>query len=235
MIAAPSLDTARPLYINGVWQRTAETLTAHNPATGAALAEVCVAGPVEVRAAVAAAEAAFATWRATTERQRQAALGRLHAVIAADSENLIRLLSAEQGKPRAEALVTDVQAALEALRYYARHGARALRPARMTPAQALFRTSHIQLVHEPAGVVAIIAPWNIPFGIPAHQIAAALLVGNTVVLEALGVDAADRPEAGRVCRAGRATAGRAQCPERRRRGGRGADPAAPGPPRNFHR
>ena len=183
MTATERTFTPKPLLINGAWHTTAATLSSHNPATQELLGSVCVAGEPEVALAVESAHHALAPWRNLGERGRQAALERFRAAIAAAAPDIARLITAEQGKPQTEALTSDVTVALDALRHYVRHGLRDLPSESVKPSNPVLRGTRITLVHEPAGVVAIIAPWNIPFGIPVSQIATALIVGNTVVLK----------------------------------------------------
>ncbi len=144
---------------------------------------VCVGGAVEVDAAVQAARAAFPGWRAAGEAERKRVLRRLHQALTEQRHAIAELISRENGKPLMEALSADVLIALDSLAYYARHGTAELAPERLKLKQWLLLGHRAQVVYEPAGVIGIIAPWNVPLAIPLTQIAAALILGNTVVLK----------------------------------------------------
>src|SRR6185312_974921 len=99
-----SLFTTRCL-IGGRWREsgTKATVEVVNPATGKALGTVPDCGTAEAREAIEAASAAFAGWRARTHAERAALLERWHTLIAANAEDLARILTLEQGKPLSEA------------------------------------------------------------------------------------------------------------------------------------
>lgn len=178
-----TMTTAKPLLIGGEWRTTEQTLTAHNPATGEILGEVCTGGEAEIDAAVRAARAAFPGWRAAGENGRKQALRRLHHVLTERRDEIADLISRENGKPVMEALSADVLVSLDSLAYYIKHGTRELAPERLKLTQRLLLGHRADVVYEPAGVIGIIAPWNVPLAIPLSQVAAALIVGNTVVLK----------------------------------------------------
>ena len=173
----------KPLLIGGQWRATDETLASHSPATGELLGTVCVGDASDVDAAVQAARAAFPVWRAAGETERKRVLRRLHDALAEQRDEIADLISRENGKPLMEALSADLLVSLDSLAYYARYGAAELAPERLKLKQRLLLGHRAQVVYEPAGVVGIIAPWNVPLAIPLTQIAAALIVGNTVVLK----------------------------------------------------
>ena len=100
----PSLLSARTL-IGGAWETSGElgTLEVVDPATGEALACVPNNGAVDAARAVAAAKAAFSPWAALPAKQRGAILRRWHDLIVENGDDLARIMTAEQGKPLAEA------------------------------------------------------------------------------------------------------------------------------------
>jgi acyl-CoA reductase-like NAD-dependent aldehyde dehydrogenase len=178
-----TMINAKPLLIGGEWRTTEHTLTSYNPATGAPLGTVCVGGAAEIDAAVQAARAAFPAWRAAGEQARKQALQRLHRAMTERRDEIADLINRENGKPFMEALSADVLVSLDSLAYYIKHGTSQLSPERLKLKQRMLLGHQVEVVYEPAGVVGIIAPWNVPLAIPFSQLTAALILGNTVVLK----------------------------------------------------
>ena len=92
-------------YVDGSWRSAAsgKTFPVKNPATGAVIGEVADLTPEEVSAAIDAADAAFPAWAAKTAKERAAILRKWYDLILASADDLARLMTAEQGKPLAEA------------------------------------------------------------------------------------------------------------------------------------
>jgi len=152
--------------------------TVTDPATGAAIARVADMSADEVRAAVDAAAGAFAGWSASLPQERAKILRRLSALIAENIEDLAGLLTAEQGKPLAEARA-EVASAAGYFDFFAEE-ARRLNGEIIAAPQA---DSRILVSHKPVGVVAAITPWNFPVSMVARKLAPALAAGCTVVLK----------------------------------------------------
>ena len=171
------------LFIDGRWcaPATPATLPVINPATEERLADVAAGGREDVELAVAAARRAFATWRKTAGAQRAAYLRAIANAIRHREEELAALSSLNNGKPLAEALI-DISDAIATYDYYATLAER-LDERQNTPVQlaATGFTSTTRL--EPAGVVALIVPWNFPFVTTAWKVAPALAAGCTIVLK----------------------------------------------------
>jgi 1-pyrroline dehydrogenase len=149
-----------------------------DPATGEMLAEVPLAGPAEIDAAVSAARSAFAGWAATTPGERATALLALADALAADTEALGRLESKNVGKPCA-AVPEELAFAVDNLRFFA-GGARLLEGR----AAGEYLTGYTSMLRrEPAGVVAAVAPWNYPLMMAVWKLGPALAAGCTVVLK----------------------------------------------------
>ena len=168
------------LSIDGAWVTRSSAPSFHhvNPATGQPTAEVVLAGPAEVDAAVGAARAAFPGWRRTPPAVRRDALLRLSDLVAGAAAELAALTSLEMGQPFKVARA-GVGAAVEWFRYYAGWADKLEGlVAPVAPGAALDYT-----VPEPYGVVAAIIPWNGPVISLALKVAPALAAGNTVVLK----------------------------------------------------
>lgn len=144
-----------------------------NPATGAAFAQ-CPAGSLsQLDEAVAAAQAAFKTWRHSTHGQRCEHLNAIADAIEKDADALARLIVQEQGKPL-ELACSEVMGAAAWTRYAAGQEI-AVELVEETP------TQRIELHRKPLGVVASITPWNWPFMIAVWHIMPALRAGNCVI------------------------------------------------------
>ncbi|MEO6973173.1 MAG: aldehyde dehydrogenase family protein, partial [Rhodoferax sp.] len=89
--------------INGQWIKGASRFDVLDPATGLKLADVANLGPRDAEVAIAAANQAWPAWRAKTAKQRHAILMKWFQLLMANQEDLGRLMTAEQGKPLAEA------------------------------------------------------------------------------------------------------------------------------------
>ncbi len=159
-------------------------LVSTNPATLEVLGETPLAGPEQVRAAVAAAAAAFSAWAATPLARRIEHLLLARDALVARKDEVAALISRENGKPRQEALIAEIFPAADLVTHYCDRAAEVLADREIPLHNPLFRaTKSSRLVHEPLGVVSVVSPWNYPFVIPWSGVVFALLAGNTVVLK----------------------------------------------------
>jgi acyl-CoA reductase-like NAD-dependent aldehyde dehydrogenase len=161
--------------INGEMVDNGQWLDVVNPANEQVIGQVPACGEAELNSAVAAARAAFKTWSKTSIETRRAAVQKISAIIKENSDELMRLLTSEQGKPHAQAIGEVIGASL------------------MSGAQSTLdlddeinedsetRLSRTRRV--PVGVVAGIVPWNFPVMMAVQKIAPALLSGCTIILK----------------------------------------------------
>ena len=154
-----------------------------NPATAEAFAAASLLDAEQAKEAVAAAHSAAAAWGGLDFRTRGRVLLAARDILAAEADELARLIATEQGKPVAEALAADVFPSLEALRHLALHAERTLRQEAMESEVPLFVHKDARLVFEPFGVVLVITPWNYPLFLAMSAAATALAAGNAVVLK----------------------------------------------------
>jgi len=147
-----------------------------DPATDTVFANVADSGAADASAALDAAHAAFASWRAVPAKQRAQILKRWNDLIIAHQEDLGRLISREQGKPLAEGRGEAAYAA-SYVEWFAEEATRA--NGDVIPAALAGR--RMFALREPVGVVAAITPWNFPAAMIARKIAPALAAGCTVV------------------------------------------------------
>ena len=165
-------------YIGGRWVTGTASLEVTNPATGQVLGHIPDLGEAEALAAVAAAEGAYPAWRALTAKARGAILRKWFELMLAHQEDLARILTAEQGKPLAEAK-GEIAYAASFLEWFAEEGRRAY--GEITPPNLPDR--RILTLREPVGVVSAITPWNFPSAMITRKIAPALAAGCAVVLK----------------------------------------------------
>jgi len=154
-----------------------------NPTTGQIIAEQKRHTEEDLTAAVARAREVQAGWQARGLGYRSGIIRAVSPIIAERAKQLTDTICTCSGKPRVDALGTELLTAALVCRYYPRLARRTLRPKRIRRSSILFFNKHSRLVREPYGVVGIIGPWNYPLGIPMHELVQALLAGNTVVFK----------------------------------------------------
>lgn len=173
------LDTVK-LLIDGEWQdsQTSEWREVVNPATQQVLARVPFATPLEVNAAVDAAQRAFQTWRSTPLGARMRIMLKLQALIREHSPRIAKLLSAEQGKTIADA-EGDIFRGLEVVEHACSIGSLQMGEFAENVAGGV----DTYTLHQPLGVCAGITPFNFPAMIPLWMFPMAIVSGNTFVLK----------------------------------------------------
>jgi succinate-semialdehyde dehydrogenase/glutarate-semialdehyde dehydrogenase len=165
-------------YIDGAWQKSAETYIVRNPATGEVIANVAKAGAEETHQAIRAAEIALPAWRALTAKERAARVRLWGELMLEHRDALAELLTREQGKPLAEAK-GEVAYAASFLEWFAEEAKRSYGDVIPSPKPG----SKIIVTREPVGVVAAITPWNFPLAMITRKAGPALAAGCTVVLK----------------------------------------------------
>lgn len=167
------------LYIAGSWvgASTAETIELRDPATEELLALVPVVGEADLDAALAAARDGFSAWRRTAPAERCAVILRAARLIRERIGTVAQAMSAEQGKPIAEARAEVVRAA-ELLEWAAEEG-------RRTYGQTIPAPDGIRYLtfYEPVGPVLALTPWNFPLVSPARKVGSALAAGCSCILK----------------------------------------------------
>ncbi len=163
---------ALPTHISG------RTFEVSNPSTGDLLAELPDMGVEETRAAIDKAHAAQAAWAALTARERSDTLWRWHQLIVTHTDDLAAILTAEMGKPLAEAK-SEVSHAAAYLQWYAEEANRIYGETISAPST----DRRMMVIKQPIGVVGTITPWNFPASMVARKISPALAAGCTIVLK----------------------------------------------------
>ncbi|TBR76624.1 MAG: NAD-dependent succinate-semialdehyde dehydrogenase [Burkholderiaceae bacterium] len=177
LLKDPSLLKTDAL-IHGQWVKGASRFDVHDPATGLKLADVANLGPKDAEAAIAAANAAWPAWRNQTAKQRHAVLMKWFQLLMANQEDLATLMTAEQGKPLAEAR-GEVAYGASFVEWFAEE---AKRINGETLAQ-YDNNRRVLVLRQPIGVCAAITPWNFPLAMITRKVAPALAAGCTVVIK----------------------------------------------------
>ena len=149
-----------------------------NPADGALIAHVPRCGADEATDAVEAAKLAFPSWAARTAKERSQILRRWYELLVEHRQELAAILTAEQGKPLAEAL-GEIDYAAAYVEFYAEEAKRIAGEI----LQSHRSDARILVMRQPVGVVAAITPWNFPAAMITRKIAPALAAGCTVVVK----------------------------------------------------
>ncbi len=165
-------------FVAGTWVRADSAIDVFNPATGAKVGSVPDLGAEEAREAIAAANAAWPAWRALTAKQRAAVLRRWFDLIMANQEDLGAIMTAEQGKPLAEAR-GEIAYAASFIEWFAEEGKRVYGDIIPAPVQG----QRIVVTKEPIGVCAAITPWNFPAAMITRKAGPALAAGCTMVVK----------------------------------------------------
>jgi succinate-semialdehyde dehydrogenase/glutarate-semialdehyde dehydrogenase len=149
-----------------------------DPATGAKLADVANLGPVDCHNAIVAAEKALGPWRAKTAKERASIMMRWFALLNQHADDLARIMTAEQGKPLAEARGEVVYGA-SFIEWFAEEAKRIYGETIPTTDN----NKRYIVIKQPIGVCAAITPWNFPIAMITRKVAPALAAGCTVVIK----------------------------------------------------
>jgi len=167
------------MYIAGGWHTTPDTFPVRNPADGELLAELPIARPRDLDAALAAAARGHETWRRTQPWERSRVLRAIADGIRAQIDRFSLVITLDQGKPLAQA-EGEALAAADQFDWYADEARRVYG----RTVEARDPDTRIMIRREPVGPVAAFAAWNFPALLPARKIAPALAAGCSVVAAA---------------------------------------------------
>jgi succinate-semialdehyde dehydrogenase/glutarate-semialdehyde dehydrogenase len=167
-------------FIGGEWMgaESGARSPVVNPATGERLAEVPHMGAAETRRAIAAAEAALPAWRAKSAKERAKVLRTWFELMLTHQDDLAALMTAEQGKPLAEAK-GEIAYAASFFEWFAEEGKRVYGDTMPHPQG----DKRILVLKEPVGVCAAITPWNFPAAMITRKVGPALAAGCTIVVK----------------------------------------------------
>ena len=165
-------------WIGGTERLGKDWIEVTNPASGQVLGRIPNLGAEDAVAAVAAAREALPGWRGLTAKDRAARLRAWFDRVMAARADLARLLTAEQGKPLAEA-EGEIAYAAAFIEWFAEEARRAYGD--VIPGHQADK--RILVLKQPVGVVAAVTPWNFPAAMVTRKVAPALAAGCTVVLK----------------------------------------------------
>ncbi len=176
----PALFKTR-VWIDGEWCGGTTEFAVLDPADNAEIARVPDCGADEARRAIAAAHAALPAWRAHTGKERAAVLRRWFDLVTEHADDLAVIMTAEQGKPLAEAR-GEVAYGASFLEWFAEEAKRVNGDVLASPSA----DRKLVVLKHPIGVCASITPWNFPIAMITRKVAPALAAGCTIVVKPAG-------------------------------------------------
>jgi len=177
LLKDPSLLKTDAL-INGEWVKGSHRFDVLDPSNGRKLADVANLGPDDATRAIAAADAAWAAWRTKTAKERSIVLRKWYDLLMANVDDLARILTAEQGKPYAEAK-GEVAYGASFVEWYAEEAKRV----NGETLPQFDNNRRLMVLQQPIGVCAAITPWNFPLAMITRKVAPALAAGCPVIIK----------------------------------------------------
>ena len=176
LLKDPSLLETRA-YIGGQWVEGDDgTFDVTNPARGDVIAQVADLSRAQVAGAIAQAEKAQKDWAAWTGKERAAVLRKWFDLMMENQDDLGTILTAEQGKPLAEAK-GEIAYGASFIEFFGEEAKRVY--GEMIPGHQ--RDKRIMVMKQPIGVAASITPWNFPNAMITRKAAPALAAGCSFV------------------------------------------------------
>jgi succinate-semialdehyde dehydrogenase/glutarate-semialdehyde dehydrogenase len=168
------------LFIDGAWQKASSgaTFPVENPATNEVIAHVADGGPEDAALAIEAAGRAQVQWGKSTPRERADILRRAFELVIANTDRLAAIMTAEMGKPLAEAR-GEVAYGAEMLRWFSEEAVRIGGDS----TTSVDGNTRILITKEPVGPSVLVTPWNFPLAMGARKIAPAVAAGCTMVFK----------------------------------------------------
>ncbi|QTN25621.1 NAD-dependent succinate-semialdehyde dehydrogenase [Rhizobacter sp. AJA081-3] len=176
-LADPTLLKTNAL-INGEWVAGSARFAVNDPATGGKLADVANLGAAETEAALQAANAAWPAWRGKTAKERGAILMKWFHLLHQHADDLALIMTAEQGKPLAEAK-GEVGYGASFIEWFAEEARRVYGETVPTTDN----NKRFLVIKQAMGVCAAITPWNFPIAMITRKVAPALAAGCPVVIK----------------------------------------------------
>ena len=165
-------------YVNGAWLTGEGTFDVHDPATGKTIASVANLTQQAAGVAIEAANKAWPLWRDKTAKERAAILMEWYRLQMLHADDLACIMTAEQGKPLAEAK-GEVAYGASFVEWFAEEGRRIYGETIPSTDQ----NRRLLVLKQPIGVCAAITPWNFPIAMITRKVAPALAAGCTVVIK----------------------------------------------------
>ncbi|OZD73078.1 NAD-dependent succinate-semialdehyde dehydrogenase [Rhodococcus sp. 06-1059B-a] len=179
-LTRPEIDSPTQVFIGGHWRDAhgGKTFDVVDPATGETIATVADGGVADAEAAMAAASEAQKSWAQTAPRERSIILRRAFELIVERTEELAAIITAEMGKPLADAR-GEVAYGAEFFRWFSEEAVRISGDHTLTGDGK----NRIIVTREPVGPCILVTPWNFPLAMGTRKIGPALAAGCTVVFK----------------------------------------------------
>lgn len=168
----------RDAFISGQWQGASQRFAVQNPSTGTVLAEVSDCSRDDARLAIDAAAQTQRAWAMRTAKDRARILRRWYDLILSNADDLAAILTAEMGKPLAEAK-GEILYGASFIEWFAEEAKRLYGetiPGHQTD-------KRIMVFRQPVGVVGAITPWNFPNAMITRKVAPALAAGCAIIVK----------------------------------------------------
>lgn len=163
-------------FVDGTWVDTGPKFNVHNPADGALIGQVADCGDEVIENAIVAAKRSQPAWAALSAKERSEIMFAWARLILENEEDLARTITAECGKPLAEAR-GEVRYGASFVQWYGEEAKRVYGD--VLPGDQ--PSKRIMVLKQPVGVVATITPWNFPVAMICRKAAPGLAVGCTVI------------------------------------------------------
>ncbi|MDZ7892687.1 MAG: NAD-dependent succinate-semialdehyde dehydrogenase [Rhodoferax sp.] len=177
LLKDPSLLKTDAL-VNGQWVQGASRFAVTDPSNGQHLADVANLGAADAEAAIAAANAAWPAWKSKTAKERSIILRKWFDLLMANQEDLARIMTAEQGKPFAEAK-GEIAYGASFVEWFAEEAKRV----NGETLPQFDNNRRLMVIKQPIGVCAAITPWNFPLAMITRKVAPALAAGCPVIIK----------------------------------------------------
>ncbi len=164
--------------INGQWVGAEHRFDVLDPATGLKLAAVANLGPAQAQQAIADANAAWPAWRGKTAKERSILMRKWFDLLIAHTEDLARMMTAENGKPLAESR-GEVAYGASFVEWFAEEAKRI----NGETLPQFDNNRRLLVLRQPIGVCAAITPWNFPLAMITRKVAPALAAGCPVIIK----------------------------------------------------
>ena len=165
-------------YINGHWVASDKRIEVTNPASGVVIGSIPSLGQKETAEAIRGAEIAQKEWAKTPAKQRGQIMRRWFDLMMHHQDDLARIMTAEQGKPFAEAK-GEITYGASFVEFFAEEARRIYGETVPSP----WPNGRIIVIRQPVGVVAAITPWNFPNAMITRKAAAAIAAGCSFVVK----------------------------------------------------
>ena len=177
LLKDPSLLKTDAL-INGQWVKGTQRFDVHNPATGEKLTDVANMAATDAKTAINAANSAWPAWRTKTGKERSIILRKWFDLLMSNADDLARILTAEQGKPFAEAK-GEIAYGASFVEWFAEEAKRV----NGETLPQFDNNRRLLVLKQPIGVCAAITPWNFPLAMITRKVAPALAAGCPVIIK----------------------------------------------------